>query len=86
MRFSASFGSSNSIFVGGCSSEEPFEFSRVIGDSLVGGALEGPSLTSRITLRFSKVGWSSEGLSKVGGTLEGVSPSGGHAVIMVGAY
>ena len=81
MRFSASFRSSNRPFVGSCSSEGPFKYGRVVGDSLVGGALEGRSPIGGITLRFSGVGWSLEGLSKVGGTLEGASPDGGHTAI-----
>jgi len=75
VRFSASFGSSDGPFVGGCSSEGPFKCGRVFGDSLVGGALEGLSSTGGITLRFSGVGWS----------LEGASPDGGHTTIDDGA-
>jgi hypothetical protein len=55
MRFFVNFVSFNRLFVGSCSLKGPFNYSRVFGDSLVGGVLEGASLTSRITLRFSKV-------------------------------
>lgn len=58
---------------------------RVVDDSLVGGVLEGASPAGGITLRFSGVGWSLEGLSKVGGTSEGTSPDGGHTTINDGA-
>lgn len=55
MRFSVSFKSSNRPFIGNYSSEEPFKYNRIISDFLINGALEGPSLIGRITLRFSGV-------------------------------
>jgi hypothetical protein len=76
VRFSASFRSSSAPFIGGYSLERPFNYSRVVSDSLIGGVLEGASPAGGITLRFSGVGWSLEGLSKVSGTLEGTSPDG----------
>jgi hypothetical protein len=85
VRFSAGFGSSDGPFVGGCSSEGPFNCGRVVGDSPVGGVLEGASPAGGITLRFSGMGWPLEGLSKVGGTLEGTSSDGGHTTIGDGA-
>jgi hypothetical protein len=85
VRFSAGFGSSDGPFVGGCSSERPFNCSKVIGDFLVSGVLEGASPAGRITLRFSGIGWSLEGLSKVGGTLEGSSLNDGYTIITNGA-
>ena len=54
-----------------------FNYGRVVDDSLVGEVLEGASPAGGITLRFSGVGWSLDGLSKVAGTSEGTSPDDG---------
>jgi hypothetical protein len=86
IRFPTGFGSSNRLFIGGCFSEGLFNYSRVFGNSLIGGVLEGASLVGKITLRFSGVNWSLERLSKVGRTSEETSPNSRHTIINNGAY